>query len=178
MADLTPERINVQSEEVAYKAAVSEATFTRFGSAVNFINYFQHDRKEFFINGPYQAVVAPDGAHLFLYNAEIIGYCMFNVVAGSGGTTTIDVRKYTASNTGGASMFSTLPSIAASVGNYAFVAESFAPGAVVLENPAGTTKAVFTSLLVDAGDLIVVDITAAQSGAPQNCGIVIFHRPR
>lgn len=178
MSDVTPERINIQQPEVAYRAAVSEATFSRVGAGINFINYFQHDRKEFFINGPYQTNTAIDGAHLFLYDAEIIGAAMFNIIAGSGGTTTMDIRRYTASGVGGSSIFTTLPSIDASAGNVSFVAVSLSPSLVILENPAGTVVPVFSVTNVNAGDLIVTDITTVQTGGPQNCGLILFHRPR
>jgi len=178
MSDITGERILIQNEEVAYKAAVSEATFTRMGSSVNFISQFQHDRKEFFLNGLYSAVTAIDGAHMFLYDATIVGYCAFNLVAGSGGTTTFDVRRYTASDTGGATILSQLPAIASTAGNNAFVGEELLPTPTVLENPAGTTLAIFSTTEVNAGDLIVADVTTAQTGFPENCGLIIFHRPR
>lgn len=178
MVDIPGERILIQQEETAYKAAVSEATSTRQGAVSNFISNYQHDRKEYFISGIYLAVTAIDGAHMFLYDAEIVGYCAYNLVAGSGGTTTFDIRKYTASNTGGASILSTLPAIASSAGDIAYVGEELLPTPTVLENPAGTTLAVFSDTLINAGDLIVADITTAQDGFPENCGLTIYHRPR
>jgi len=47
MSDATPLRINLQDEEVKYRASVSEATLSRVASSVNFINYYQYKHFEF-----------------------------------------------------------------------------------------------------------------------------------
>jgi hypothetical protein len=184
MADVSPSRKNVQIEEVRYKSSVSEATGFKLGGAINFINDRQYDTKRFDLNGPYSINVIEglklgvDGAQPVLHNCEIVGVCMFNIVAGSSGTTELDIRKYTASNTpsGGTSIFFTRPAISYTAGNYAYVFYRF-QDSTTLENPAGTTLPALTSPNLDAGDLLVVDIVQAQEGA-QNCGLVLFTRPR
>ena len=59
MANLAEARYNIQQEEVAYKAAISESVATRIGKALNFVNVRQHDVKEFRVNGPYETAVTP-----------------------------------------------------------------------------------------------------------------------
>lgn len=181
MADATPRRINIQSEEVRYRSAVSESTMTRVGQSINFINLKQYDSRGFFQNGPYftggvQAGV--DGAWPVLFDVEIIGVSMFNLVAGTSGTTTLDVRRFTASNTpaGGASIFSVKPSITSAAGNNAFVFYDFL-NSVVLENPTGTTLPVLSVTNLNAGDMLTLNIDSAQPLA-QNCGLVLYYRPR
>jgi hypothetical protein len=181
MADISEQRINIQAEETAYRAANSESTFTRVGAAVNFINKRQYDSKQFFLNGKYYGQGAPqtdlDGAHMMLFDAEIVGVMMFNLVAGSSGTTTIDIKRRTASGGAGTSIFSVLPSITSAAGNHAFVARRLIPANVLLENPAGTTAPVLSTTNLDAGDLLTIDLTAVQTGG-ENCGLIIYYRPR
>jgi hypothetical protein len=177
MSDITEERINIQNEEVAYKAAVSESTFTRVGSAVNFINKRQFDTKTFEINGPYKVAQAIDGAFIAPFDMEIIGVGAFNIVNGSSGTTTFNIRRFTASNTGGSSIFSTKPAISTAAGNNAYVARRLIPANLTLENPSGTTLPVISVVNIDAGDMLVCDIDTVQASA-QNCGLVIWFRPR
>lgn len=180
MADITPARSNIQSEAVAYKAAVSEATFTTIGAAVNFINLKQYDQKAFFINGPYSIVSGAqteiDGAIAILFDCEIVGVMMYNMVAGSSGTTTLDINRWTASNTGGTSIFSTRPSITSAAGNKAFVFRDVL-NSTTLENPAGTTVPVLSVTQLNAGDMLTCDIDAKQTGG-ENCGVILMIRPR
>lgn len=177
MADILEQRLNIQSEEVAYKAAVSESTFTRVGSAVNFINKRQFDSKTFEINGPYRAANAIDGAYIVPFDMEITGVGVFNIVNGSSGTTQFNVRRFTASNVDAGSIFSTKPAINTSAGNNAYVARRLIPSDTILENPTGTTLPVISVVNINAGDMLVCDVESAQVGA-QNCGLVIWYRPR
>lgn len=183
MADITPQRIILQEEEVQYRGSVSEATLFRFGSAANFVNLRQYDSRGFFINGPYNAVAGAqtgvDGAWGILFDVEIVGVMMFNLVAGSSGSTTLDIRLFTATNTGNTSIFSTKPSIASSTGNNAYVFRDFL-NATNLENPAGTTVPVLTggsTFNLNAGDMLTMNVDAKQVGG-QNCGILLYYRPR
>lgn len=183
MADIAPSRIILQEEEVQYRGSVSEATLFRFGAAANFVNLRQYDSRGFFLNGPYDAVggaqTGVDGSWGVLFNVEIIAVMMFNLVAGSSGTTTLDIRRFTASNTGNTSIFSTKPSIASSAGNNAFVFRDYL-NETTLENPAGTTLPVLTggsTFNLNAGDMLTMNIDAKQVGG-QNCGVLLYYRPR
>ena len=177
MSDITEERLNIQNEEMAYKSALSESTFTRLGSAVNFINKRQFDTKIFEINGPFKTATAIDGAFIVPFDIEIIGVGAFNIVNGSSGTTTFNVRRFTASNVDVGSIFSTKPAISSAAGNNAYVAKRLAPTDFALENPAGTTLPVISVVNINAGDMLLCDIDSVQTSA-QNCGLVIWFRPR
>lgn len=180
MSDVLPERINIQISEVAYKAAVSESIMNRVAASINHINYYQHDTKQFFINGKYYVGGASqtgvDGAYMFLFDAEITGIAMFNLIAGASGTTTLDIVRYTASNTGGSSIFTVKPAIASTAGNNAYVGVSLTPSYTILENPSGTTAPTMALTTVSAGDLIKMNVTGVQTGG-ENAGIVVYFRP-
>lgn len=179
MAALSEVRNIIQEEEVAYRAAVSEATLTRVGETTNFINVRQHDTKQFFINGTYSVnsglpQVSVDGAIPVLFNITIIDVCMFNIVAGSSGQTELDIKRVTSSGGSGTTIFSTTPKIMSTAGNNAYTGTA-AAGAF----PGGTglTQPVLSVTDIDAGDLLYCDLLDAQVDA-ENTGIVIFFRPR
>jgi len=179
MADITPRRINIQEEETAYRAAVSEATLSRVGASTNFINMKQYDSRGFFLNGPYSIIGAQtgvDGAWGILFDIEIIGVMMFNLVAGSSGTTTLDIRRFTASNTGNTSIFTVKPSLTNASGNNAFVFRDFL-NSITLESPTGATVPTLAVTNLNAGDMLTMNKDASQVGG-ENCGILIYYRPR
>lgn len=180
MADITPRRINIQQEEVKYRAAVSEATLSRVGASTNFINEKQYDSRGFFLNGPYgnsAGSTGVDGAWGILFDIDIVGIMMFNLVAGSSGTTTLDIRRWTATNTGNTSIFSTKPSITFSAPNNTYLFLDIA-NSTTLEDPVlGRTMPVLSTTQLNAGDMLTMNIDAAMTGA-ENCGILIYYRPR
>lgn len=179
MADIPERRIIIQEEETAYRAAVSEATLSRVGAVSNFISKRQYDSRGFFLNGPYGTIGAQtgvDGAWAVLFDIEIIGVMMFNLVAGSSGTTTLDIRRFTASNTGNTSIFSTKPSLTSASGNNAYVFRDVL-NATNLEAPTGSTVPVVSTVNLNAGDMLTMNKDASQVGG-QNCGILIYYRPR
>lgn len=177
MAEITASKNNIQIEEVSYKSSISEATGFKLGAAINFINNRQYDTKQFNLNGTYSYPgVGLDGAYGVLWDCEIVGCMMFNLVAGTSGTTTLDLKRYTASDTGGTSIFGTKPAISYTAGNNAFVFQRFIDG-TTLENPTGTTLPVLNSTQLNAGDMLVLELTAYQAGA-KNCGLMLFTRPR
>lgn len=180
MADITPRRINIQEEETAYRSAVSEATLSRVGASTNFINLRQYDSRGFFLNGPYSTIASPqlgvDGAWFILFDVEIVGVGMFNLVEGSSGTTTLDIRRFTASNVGNTSIFSTRPSLSTASGSYAYVFRDVLNG-VTLEAPTGSTVPVLSTTNLNAGDMLVMNKDDAQVGG-ENCGLLLYYRPR
>jgi hypothetical protein len=181
MADVAPRRINLQVEETKHKAGVSEATFTRTAQAVNFVNMKQYDSRGFFLNGPYFAGDGKkdvDGAWIVLFDIEIIGVAMFNHVAGTSGTTRLDVHRFTASGTpaGGTSIFTTRPALSFSSGNNAMVVRDVL-NSVTLQGPSGSTVPVLSITDLNAGDMLSLDLDNAQPGG-ENCGLILYYRPR
>jgi len=180
MTAVPDRRIILQQEEVKYRASVSEATLSRVAAVSNFISHKQHDSKQFSFNGRYFGKGAPqlniDGAFPILYDCEITGVCLYNMVAGTSGALEADIRRYTASNTGGSTIFTTRPSISFTTGDVAYVFSRFGDDPLVLENPSGTVTPVLSTTTLLAGDLLVVDITDVQIGG-ENGGLILFHRP-
>lgn len=177
MTDISPARSNIQIEEVRYRAAVSEGTFTRIGSSINHINTFQYDTKSFFLNGDYAISVAigstigVDGLYVIPFNCEVFQVAMFNLVAGSSGTTTLDVKRATASGGAFTTIFSTTPKIQSTAGNNAYIRTGGA--GVGLTAPILTT----TPFQLSAGHALRLDIIGVQGGTPQNCGLILYMRP-
>lgn len=175
MAEITGVKRYIDELEIKYRAAVSESTFTKIGAMINFLGRKTHEKKDFFLNGPYAIGAGDnglDGLCIFEFDAEIFAVYMFNHVAGSSGTTELDVKKQTTSGGAYSTIFSTTPKITSAAGNYARVGTG--------ETVSGCTAPVLTStpLNVSAGEALRLDLISAQGGSPQNCGIIIHYRPR
>lgn len=177
MADVLAERKNIQIEETSFRSANSESVMARLGAAINFVNNRQHSEKQFFANGPYGVMasypqLAVDGLVFFEFDAEIINVWAFNMEAGSSGTTELDLKLATASGGSFASIFSTTPKFTTSASNSAFVDAVGKQAATT-----GVTAPVLSTVNVNAGDAIRLDIISAMTAA-QNCGVVLHYRPR
>ncbi len=158
------------------RGAASEELIQRLASTSNFHALYQFDTKAFFLNGPYGIVAgaqdAVDGLFVFPFNCEIFDVAMFNITAGSGGTTELDVKRATASGGAFTSIFSTTPKIASSAGANAYVR--------VGGSGTGLTAPILSSspFQVNQGHAVRLDIVTKQSGSPANCGLLLFFRPR
>lgn len=179
MADVSPVRQNVALAEVQFRAAVSEGTWQKIGGSVNFINDYQYDTKDFFINGPYTitatADTAVDGLQVIPIgiNIQIIGVAMYHITAGGGGTTSLDVKYATTPGGAFTSIFSTAPAIASTAGNNTWTQTGGSAGT-------GLTIPVMTStpFNLSAGNAFRIDFLSKQTGSPQNTGLVLFYQPR
>lgn len=180
MADVVPLKKNIKTEDVQFRSSISESVGNKIGASLNFVNTYQYDAKAFFLNGPYSvrgsSQTGVDGAYICASNMEIYAITMFNLVAGSAGSITLDVKRRTTSGGSGTSIFSTKPSISYTAGNNAFVGYRFSDS-TTLEHPTGTTLPVLTSVNLDAGDMLTCDVTAVQTNG-QNAGLVVHMRPR
>lgn len=174
MTDLTAERKMIQQEETIFRYGISESFAQKLGASVNFINERQHSEKQFFANGTFSRVADPklgvDGLTIFEFDAEIIGVWAFQLTAGSGGTTELDIKKATTPGGAFSSIFSTTPKFTSSAGNNAWIGLG--------DSLSGATAPVLSSANVNAGDAIRFDIVTSQTGSPSNCGILIHYRPR
>ena len=175
MADVTPLRINLQAEEVAYRSSVSEATLSRVGSSVNFINYYQHDKRDLFANGRYNIMpsypqLGVDGLVIFEYAVQILNVYIWNGIAGSGGTTELDVKWKPQASGSYASMFSTTPKITSTAASYSICG--------VGDTVTGFTAPILSKTNFDAKDVLRLDIMGAMTGTVEGCGIIIHYRPR
>lgn len=179
MTAIAPVRADIQQEAVAFRAAVSESILQTVGAAINFVNQKQYDSKAYFINGGYNLTgvleTAVDGLYIVPpgINATIFAVSMFNITAGSGGTTTLDVLRATTSGGAFTSIFSTKPAIASTAGNNAWIATG--GSGVGLTAPILTGGTTFD---INAGDALRLDFTGKQTGSPQNCGLILYTYPR
>jgi hypothetical protein len=111
MADVIPVRTTIQQEATDYKSPVSEDFATRLAQLLNFHAYYQYSEKQFFANGKYGILstypqTAVDGLIFMPFNAEIIKVVVFNMVAGTSGTTELDIKRATTSGGAFTSIFS------------------------------------------------------------------------
>lgn len=173
MADITPERINIQQEETKFRAAVSESTLSRVGAGINFINNYQANLREFMINGPYHITTFPHlGAEAlirFPFPWEIVDLyiCTGNVTSGSG-TTELDV-KWKPFNSGAyGTIFSTTPKFTSSAATFETVG--------IGQTKTGFTAPVLSKTTFAAYDQLRLDIISAVSQG-EGTGIGIVFRP-
>lgn len=183
MSDIIPERINIQNEESAYRAAVSEATMTRVGASINHINYFQNKFFEFgFIkaiansgNPTYNQFIAPlviSNFEEFEFGSKIIGVeCQHNT-SGSSGTTELDIHWSTQNSGSWASIFSTTPKVTSSAPSDAQF-DTFGNATT----PTGCTVPVLSKSTFDAGDRIRCRCVTTQSGTPNGFLLKLIYRP-
>lgn len=173
MSDITPVRANIQTEAVRFRTAVSESLLSAVGGSINFINDYQFDSAIFRLDGPYDIVAAPqtavDGLWIMPFNITIFDCAIYNLVGGSGGTTTLDILRTTGTGGSFATIFSTTPKIASTAGNSAYVRVGGAG--------TGLTAPVLSTTSLNAGDALRLDKLAVQTGG-QNCGVIIYFRPR
>jgi hypothetical protein len=188
---VTPSRTLVYTPGAQFRSAVSEELIQRLAGMENFISLFQHSEKQYFLNGDYSKVSLPqtaaDGLAVFEFDATIIDVWMFNIVAGSTGTTELDVKISTTSGGAFTSIFSTTPKITSAAGNNAWVGNPsvWTTGSPVQDGtytvPTGCTRPVLTgggqTLDVNKYSAIRLDLISAQTGG-QNCGLLIHYRPR
>lgn len=176
MADVTPARNNIQVEETQYKAAVSEAVGQKIGGAINFINTYITQKFYFGVSGPFDSLTLPytdfGYQEVFPFDAEIVNvYCRYGV-AGTSGTSEIDIE-WAADNSGTwASIFSTTPKVAHNAAdNGVFDADG------VSTTPANCTQPVLSKTTFDAGDKLRCILESAAVAA-DGFILVIEWRPR
>jgi len=174
---ITPARKLMYTLGTQFRSAVSEELIQRLGAVSNFISLYQHSEKQFFVNGAYSSATTPvlgvDGLAVFEYDAEIIDVWMFNMTAGSSGTTALDLKVATTSGGAFTSIFSTTPKITSAAGNSAWVG---APTGTYTP-PTGTTAPVLSTVNIAAHSAIRLDLLQAQVGG-QNTGLIVHYRPR
>jgi hypothetical protein len=181
MVDLAPDRKNIQIEESRFRTAVSESLIQKVGSSVNFINYYQHSEKQFFLNGNYNYISAPvlrfDGMTFFQYDAEVIDVWMFVQVqsAMTSGTTELDLKYATTPGGSFTSIFTTTPKIQYNAGNDIWIH--------VGSTVTNTTAPVLSVTNFDAEWALRLDVLQVPTGTPGDTsgvgtGLLVHYRPR
>lgn len=108
-----------------------------------------------------------DTVFIVPYDSVIDKVAMYNMVAGMGGATELDVKMSTGA--GFVSIFDVTPKIQASVGDDAFVLTGHGKRGLI-------APVVKESLILKEGTALRVDMLAKQSGAPADCGLTLFLR--
>jgi len=179
MSNLTETRQDIELEDVAYRASVSEAVANKLGSSVNFINRRQYDTHSWHINGDYSTgtgSVGLDGIFPFLFDVEIVGFSYYAGNVGISGTTSIDVHWLNAGGSDNGTIFSTKPSISsvAAPGEYTLYNQLTS---TIISNPTGHTLAVLSKTTFNSGDALRLDLDSTMSEA-NNFQFSIQYRPR
>ena len=178
MTDIAVARRNVTVEETQYRASLSEATFNKFGGAVNFINKRQNDKHSWNLNGSYklgEGSTGTDGVFPCLFDMAITGFAYYNNVTGTSGSTVIDIHYMEADGTDNGSVFSTLPSVDDTASDNTTTIYDVINSNTVA-NPTGHTLGVMDTTTFTAGQVLRLDLDSAMSDA-NTFQFVIYFRP-
>ena len=179
MAIVSPEKINLFEEEIQSGSAASEDTMQRVAASVNFWNTFYEGQRGWFLNGVYGSLGVPqigvDGAYPALTDLDVIGFSMYNLVAGSSGLTELDIQVVPPTGPT-VSLFTVKPQINFQSGNNSRMIVDVANN-VVLAQSTFTTLPTFATTVIQAGSLLTLNLSNAQVGG-QSCGLILALRPR
>lgn len=184
MAEVAPNRENLEVEDVQAEAAASEGTMNKIAGSVNFWNTFYSGPRQFCANGFYNNGVEPetlvDGITLAESDCEIYAIAVWNYVAGVSGTTEFDIICHPANGDPSYSIFSTKPAIPSTADHSPFASLGQRFEGVVSETlyqSTGTTLAALdTPNEFKKGDRFTMTLVSKQVSA-QNCGVQISLRP-
>lgn len=173
MTDIPSSRQFIQTEEVRFRAAVSESVGNRLGGTLNFINNFQYDTKAWFVNGKTYNLTTPftaiDGLFQSAFNIEVIRVFMYVRQAGGAGTTEFDIEYATTPGGSWSTIFSTTPKINFAAGDFSWcnTGSSFA----------NTTAPVLSVTTFNQGTVFRCNVPQSQTLDARGAGVEIFYRP-
>ncbi len=192
MADINPVRKNIPLQGAQSLSAVSENLIQTLGAENNFINYFQVMDKRFNFNGlygeaPSYPIIAADGLDVFEFDSQIIDVWLFVRVAGSSGTTEIDIQVADTPAGPWVSIFTTTPKISFNAGSYTWVGavnpsivgSAYNPSPSYAA-PSNTVAGVLNTAVTNARpkwSAMRCNLTTAQGGSPDGCGVLLRYRP-
>lgn len=173
---ITPALNDIVQEEVETGASVSEATFTKIGGSINFLNNYWYHSYSFIFNGPFHSISGggEDGLLIFPFDAEIVAISGHCKDYGSSGNTIIDMHKIDGATDEGTILSTKLQMTNAVTDttvfgkNYLLSTESTA---------SGITLPAFTTRNFDAFDGLRVDIDSSATAA-ENLTINVWFRAR
>lgn len=190
MSDLIPVRNNVQTQGAQFLSAVSENLIQTMAGASNFNNYFNYGQKDFFFNGFYSTAPSypqygVDGFEFTEFPTQIIDVWLFGQIAGSSGTTEVDIQVTPTSGGSWTSIFTTTPKISYLAGNDAFVGsvnpsiigQQYTPSPPYVV-PTNVTQGVLNAAVttrIAAWSAMRCVLVQAQTGA-SNGGCIIHYR--
>jgi len=177
MADsdlVIPSREELRVGDVRYKAAISEAVFTRVAAQNNFINTYQVDSHRWVLNGSYGVATGLnfyDGVTAFFFNSEITGINFWNQ-SGSSGTTEFDINWIDVNGVDQGSIFTVTPKVTATTQVSAF--KNLVTNTEV--NPAGTVLPTFAKTTFLEGESLYLKLNTSMIEG-FNSGLNLFYRP-
>ena len=175
MTDIAGARRNLQIEELQTESGVSEATFQKLGSSVNFVNNFQNKAFEYKFLGPFRPISGgEDGVRSLIFNAEIVGLSGYIRQSGTSGTTQVDIHSITGSTDNGAILSTPLSLTSAASNGIVFFTELLTPSS---SGGTGITLPVFSATDFNAGDGFRVDLVSNADDA-LDLTLTIHYRPR
>lgn len=171
----------IQSEQVDFQSPVSEATMNRLGSLMNFHAFFQHNRRNWLINGSVNlaaGLTGVDGEFFLFKNIEIVGIAYSLDDSGSAGTTVIDVHEIDSAGIDQGSIFTLLPTINSGIGsNQQTIIEYFDGTENVLSNNSGNPAPTYSGgRQFNAGSTLRMDLDSGAS-ASTNLTFTLIYRP-
>ena len=182
MAEITAAKNNIQQEEVQYKAAISEATFTKIGGSINHINTYQNNYFEFGLLRGVSSSGSPtynvglslpaviSDAETFPDAAEIYKITVTHGTIGSSSTSELDIQWAAFGSASWASIFSTTPKVTTT----ATADNAYVTG---LATPTGYTAPVLSKSTFAAGDKLRCRLVSSMGGSPNGFLIRLYFRP-
>lgn len=168
----------IQSEEVSYRASVSEATLTRVGQLANFISTKQTDKHSFNLNGNValaKGSTGSDGVYICLFNMELVGYSIYHGQGGLSGQTIIDLHWLSGGDTDEGSIWATRPQIDSTAVDDAYGLYDLDQNTAIV-SPAGVSLGNINKTTFNAGDAIRLDADDVMPGS-NNFQFTIYFRP-
>ena len=175
MTDLSPARKQIQVEETKDQAAASQATMSRVGQGINFINTRHSYQHDWHLNGPYNIIPAPqfgiDGLITYAFNFELLDFMLIvGSLNGTSGTTEIDIKWRPENGVTWTSIFSVTPKFTWE----ALPFDTIRTGQVV----ANMTAPVLDKTIFDAYDQLRLDVIQEVDGSIEGLFAKAFMRPR
>lgn len=175
MAKVSPERRDIQQPEVQFNAGVNEATFSKLGASVNFINERQNNVFDFKFLGPFRPLSGgEDGARGFIFDCDIVGISGYIRGTGTSGSTILDMHWLNTSGDQG-TVFSTKLTIANTAADNSIFYKNLIDATSYAGS--GITLPVFSKTEFDQGNTIRVDVDS-NAVAAHDITLNIHYRPR
>jgi hypothetical protein len=107
--------------------------------------------------------------------SEIVGVQIWNAIAGSSGTTALDIRWINQAGTVQGSIFSTTPKISSAASNATRGFRNLETGNDFTKT--GVTLPVLSKTTFEEGETLYLEVDSVMTAA-QNCALTLFIRPR
>lgn len=165
---ITGQKKDIQVESLTTGGAASESAVQTIGANVQFLKDSADYSIAWQVNGNYNIIPGVqslvDGKRGVYKNYAVYGFMLCVDIAGSGGSLEIDIVR-TTSGGASASLFSTRPSVPASAGNNGRVLRRFYDSTTLVQS-SGAVVPILSITNLSAGDVLQMNITSKQTGAP------------